>query len=245
MDKQTQMGSMKVWLPDGVWTDFFSGHTYRGNHSVTINRRITEQAVLAKAGAIVPLAVRKDNETTNPEAFKVMAFPGGEGSYTLFEDGGDGYEFENGKKVATTFAMKNCDGGMSFAIHAEGDMSLVPAERTYEICFRGFEPFEVETDIPHTTSYDKETRTLSVKLEAVTTAKDITVKMVEPKMDTHKDAYERVRDFLIHSEVPVRTRNLIDAVCREPVSVGEMVQSLHTLDISPAIFGVVCELMFS
>jgi len=245
MDKETQMGSMKVWLPEGVWTDMFSGHTYRGNHSVTINRRITDQAVLAKAGAIVPLAVRKDNETLNPDAFKVLAFPGGEGSYTLFEDSGDGYEFEQGKKVATKFEMKNCDGGMNFTIHAEGDMSIVPAERKYELCFRGFEPFEVETEVPCTTSYDKETRTLSVKLEAVATTKDITVKMVEPKMDTHKDAYERVRDFLIHSEVPVRTRNLVDAVCREPVSVGEMVQSLHTLDISPEVFGVICELMFS
>ena len=245
MDSQTEMGTVRAWLPDGIWTDFFSGHTYRGGHSVNISRKITEQVVLAKAGAIVPLAKRKDNDTSNPDGFKVMVFPGGEGSYTLFEDSGDGHEFLNGKQVQTKFTLRECEGGMKFDIHAEGDMTLVPKTREYELCFRGFEPFEVKTDVPATVSYDKATRTLCVKLEARDTAEDISVTLIAPKMDTHKDAYERVRDFLIHSEVPVLTRNAIDAVCRENVSDGERAQSLGALGLTPAIFNVVCELMFS
>ncbi len=244
-DKETERGSVTAWLPEGLWTDFFNGHVYHGNHSVTLNRRITEQAVLAKAGAIVPLAVRKDNETRNPDAFKVMIFPGGEGSYTLFEDSGEGYDFETGKKVVTKFDLKTCDCGMRFTVHAEGDMSLVPKIRSYELCFRGFEPFEIKTDIPCVTSYDKETRTLSVKLSPVAVTEEIKVTMLDPHADTHKDTYERVRDFLIHSEIPIRARNLIDLACKEPVSIGEKIQSIASLGLSKPIFDAVCELLLS
>ena len=244
-DKETERGAVKVWLPEGLWTDFFTGHTYRGGHSVTLNRRLTEQAVLAKAGAIVPMAVRKENETANPEGFRVMVFPGDDGAFTLFEDSGEGYEFRNGKQVATTFTLTSCEDGMCFAIHAEGDMSLIPEKRTYEICFRGFEPFEIKTALDAKVSYDQETRTLSVKLPSIAVSEDITVLLCNPVADTHKDAYERVRDFLIHSEIPVLTRNQIDTVCREPVSMGEMIQSLAALELSRPIFDAVCEIMFS
>ncbi|MBQ8818336.1 MAG: DUF5110 domain-containing protein [Clostridia bacterium] len=244
-DKQTEMGAVKVWLPEGVWTDFFTGHTYSGGHSAVLNRRLEDQAVLAKAGAIVPLAVRKQNDTGNPDAFKVMVFPGGAGSFTLYEDSGEGREYLSGKQAKTTFELKVKNGNMEFSVCAEGDLSLIPNMRTYEFCFRGFEPFDVTSEIPFETFYDRNTRTQSIKLSAVAVTENIVLRANGVCKDTHKDRYQRLCEFLVRCELPVLEKNQIDAVCRENVLDGEMIQSLNTLQISPATLDVVCEIMFS
>ena len=48
----------KVWLPEGMWFDFFSDTVYRGGRNLNMYRTIDEIPVLAKAGAIVPMTER-------------------------------------------------------------------------------------------------------------------------------------------------------------------------------------------
>lgn len=45
----------KVWLPEGLWFDFFTDTVYQGGRNQNMYRSIDQIPVLAKAGAILPM----------------------------------------------------------------------------------------------------------------------------------------------------------------------------------------------
>lgn len=124
---------VKVWLPEGVWTDFFTGDRYEigaGGQKKTLLRTLDEMPVFAKAGAIVPLSSDGGNTTANPEKLEVRVFRGN-GSYTLYEDtmSGGVHEFY------TDFAMEEQEGVQRLAISSHGEKGVVPAGRRMLIRF--------------------------------------------------------------------------------------------------------------
>ena len=54
-DPATGLGRVKAWLPEGTWTDVFTGLTYTGGRTIYLHRDLSSIPVLAKAGAIVPM----------------------------------------------------------------------------------------------------------------------------------------------------------------------------------------------
>ena len=48
---------MTAWLPEGNWIDFFDGTLYSGGKTMRLFRGLERQPVLAREGAIVPMAV--------------------------------------------------------------------------------------------------------------------------------------------------------------------------------------------
>ena len=79
----------RVWLPEGTWTDIFTGDVYAGGRWVDTVRFMESIPVFAKAGGIIPLDARKHtNSIAEPDKLKVMVF-NGDGEYTLREDSGE------------------------------------------------------------------------------------------------------------------------------------------------------------
>jgi len=98
----------RVWLPEGTWTDIFTGDVYAGGRWVDTVRFKESIPVFAKAGAIVPLDARKrTNSIAEPNNMRVMVF-NGDGSYTLREDSGE-----------TRFASKAEDGKQRLTFKAD------------------------------------------------------------------------------------------------------------------------------
>lgn len=99
----------KVWLPQGVWTDFFTGKTYLGNKEYNIDCAIDYIPVFVKEGGIVPmLSNYKDNDIAYKNIeLKVSV---GENSYTLFDEVGN-VKFIQEKTVnGYNFAIQPNDG---------------------------------------------------------------------------------------------------------------------------------------
>lgn len=129
--KEINMGSVKAWLPNGRWTDIFTGKAYNGGREVTLFRELDSIPVLAREGAIVPLSADDGNKTDNPESLEILAFSGN-GSFTLVEDNGK-VDFE-AHKALTKFEMTYEGNALTFKINAvEGDLSAVPEKRNYKI----------------------------------------------------------------------------------------------------------------
>jgi hypothetical protein len=140
-DPISGLASVKAWIPEGLWTDLFTGKTYTGQRITTLNRDLETYPVLAKAGAIIPTAQypQGSNSIENPEELEILVFPGASGSYTLFEDDGITGNWESGNAYYTQF---NLDWeNRKFTVQGYGDASQVPTQRTLRITFRGFEDF--------------------------------------------------------------------------------------------------------
>ena len=80
------MAKVRVWLPEGKWTDIFTGYVYNGGRWVDMIRFMDSIPVLAKEGAFFPLDARKHtNSISTPDSLNVMSFCGN-GEYVLRED---------------------------------------------------------------------------------------------------------------------------------------------------------------
>ncbi len=135
-DPKTFLASVKVWLPEGRWTDIYTGAIYNGGQMITMYRGIESIPVLAKEGAIIPLSANdRDNSSDNPKDM-ILRIYRGNNSFELYEDDGISNEFKNGNFAITKYTVAERNRELIFNIcPAEGNCSTVPARRNYTLVF--------------------------------------------------------------------------------------------------------------
>jgi alpha-glucosidase (family GH31 glycosyl hydrolase) len=82
-----------VWIPPGTWVDYFTGTTYRGPSTQTLQVPLDRMPVLVRAGAIIP--------TGDPDHLTLTVHRGTTGTFTLYEDEGRGFGYERGRFART------------------------------------------------------------------------------------------------------------------------------------------------
>ena len=111
---ENKMAKTTVWLPEGNWTDIFTGQVYKGGRTVDMVRYMNSIPVLAKEGGFFVLDGRKHTNSIDfPDVLNVMTF-NGNGEYTLHEDG------ENGR-MDTRFVSVSEEGKQKVTITVSGD----------------------------------------------------------------------------------------------------------------------------
>ena len=136
-DPVTKMGNTRVFMPDGIWFDFFNGRRYAGSRNYTVYRSIYDIPVFARAGAIIPQAVLDGtNDTSNPKHLKIDIFPGKSHIFALYEDDGITLKYKEGDS-ATTELNWNWSENPIFTIKKPyGNTSLIPEKRSFTLSFR-------------------------------------------------------------------------------------------------------------
>ena len=79
-----------IYLPEGMWVDYFSGEHYKGGRIINnYDAPLWKQPVFVKAGAIVPLTHPHNNVTEIDQALRIYdLYPYGESSFTEYDDDG-------------------------------------------------------------------------------------------------------------------------------------------------------------
>ena len=79
-DEVTMRGSSTVYLPDGIWYDFFTNTKYSGDTSFKAYRNLDNMPVFVKAGGIIPLAkLSHVNDVENPSKLRIKVYAGASG----------------------------------------------------------------------------------------------------------------------------------------------------------------------
>ena len=97
------------YLPKGaVWYDFWTNKTYKGGQTVTLQTTLDRVPMFVRAGSILPLAPEMqyvgEKSWNNLE---IRVYPGADGSFTLYEDEGDNYNYEQGYYATITFVWND------------------------------------------------------------------------------------------------------------------------------------------
>ena len=252
-DESAQLGSTEAWLPQGEWYDFFDGRRYvsagESGRRLEVWRAIDRMPVFAKAGGIVPLQQlgegNKVNDLGNPESLQVLVFPGANGSFTLKEDDGSAESGEDQTHVADTrmsFDWKNADNTTQFIVNPiEGCAEAVPAQRDWEIVFRGVaQPDTQNVRIAidgrkpcntAETSYDQQTLSLSVVVRDVPSTACLNVTISDGLQIAENSVEQDVLDVLLHAQMPYISKEHAMQTIREQGV--RALGALRTFDTAP------------
>ncbi len=94
------------YLPKGAkWYDFWTNELYDGGRTVTIVTSFDRVPMFVRAGSILPLGPEMQYVTEKKwDNLELRVYPGADGTFTLYEDEGDNYNYEKG--VYSTISFK-------------------------------------------------------------------------------------------------------------------------------------------
>ncbi len=139
-DKKLNMSKVDVWLPEGRWTDIFTGRIYKGGKILSVFRDAEYIPVFAKEGAILPLSADDGNACGNPEKIEIRVYRGNN-SYTLYEDDGETNKYLDGEYAETLFTVAEDESSLRFTVgvasYGEGNENFrLPENREYTVVFK-------------------------------------------------------------------------------------------------------------
>ena len=145
--------STQVYLPAGSdWYDYWTGARLRGGRTVTRPTHLDTVPLYARAGAIIPLGPDVQYSGEKPwDRLEIRVYPGADGHFTLYEDEGDGYGYEQGACSEIEFSLH----GRTLTVGARtGSFPGMLQERVFRIVT----PDGKQTEI----TYDGSARTLKI-----------------------------------------------------------------------------------
>jgi alpha-D-xyloside xylohydrolase len=126
--------SRSVYLPAGTWYDFWTGSTVAGGATITANAQLSQIPLYARAGSIVPMGPMIQYATQSVDPIEVRVYAGQNGSFTLYEDEGDTYNYETGNYAKITFDWNDSTRQLSIGART-GSFTGMLASRTFNIVF--------------------------------------------------------------------------------------------------------------
>ena len=125
---------MKTYLPEGTgWYDFWTNQRHAGGQSVPRDVPLDIVPLYVRAGAIVPMGPVVQYATEKPDAaVEIRIYPGADGTFTLYEDDNETYNYEKGQSASTTLTWN--DTGKTLTIGArKGAYPGMTKRRTFNL----------------------------------------------------------------------------------------------------------------
>ncbi len=172
-----------VYLPAGVFYDFYTGASYTGPATVTMNAPLGRIPVLVKAGSIVPEQNVVDYVGEVPDVPRHFdVYPGAAGtstSLTLHEDDGETMEYAKGATSTTALALDVNATGLALTIGARSAGYAPPTPQSVDVRVHGVtaQPTAVTLNGASVAgaTWSDSTRVLTIPIADFTAAQSIVV----------------------------------------------------------------------
>ena len=219
-------GRADAWLPQGEWFDFFDGRRYVSSDAagrrLEVWRSLDRTPVFAKAGAIVPLQDVAEsgeavNSIANPQALRVLVFPGADGSFVMREDRGTWGATSADTAIAFTWGGADASPSAFTVAPVTGDTSAVPELRDWTVVFRGVAPVDAasgvrawsgEAPVEATVAYDEATMSLTVSVTGISSAASLRIEIPGGLRIADNPVESDAMDLLLHAQMLYRTKEL-------------------------------------
>ncbi len=135
---QPGVASRKVYLPRGTgWTDFWTGVTVPGGQRIDAPAPLSQIPLAVRAGSILPLGPVVQYAGEKPDApIELRIFAGADGAFTLYEDEGDGYRYEEGAYAEIPLTWNNTSRTLTIGPR-KGTFPGMTAKRTFQVVWVG------------------------------------------------------------------------------------------------------------
>ena len=129
--------SRRLYLPQATWYDFWTGASLQGGRTVDAPAPIDRIPLYVRAGSIVPLGPDVEYAAEKPaDPLELRIYRGANGSFTLYEDENDNYNYEKGAHATIAFSWNDGDHLLTIGDRA-GTFPGMLETRTFHVVFVG------------------------------------------------------------------------------------------------------------
>lgn len=124
----------KVYLPAGTeWFDYWSGARLDGGQHIMADAPLARSPLYVKAGSILPIGPEMQYSGEKVwDDITLKVYPGADAEFTLYEDEGDNYNYQNGKFTEIAMAWNDKAGTLTLE-KRKGEYEGMPIVRTFRI----------------------------------------------------------------------------------------------------------------
>lgn len=157
----TRQQAADVYLPAGTdWVDFWTAERFKGGKSIKKTVNLKTIPLYVKAGGIIPIGPNVQYATEKKwDNLEIRVYPGANGSFTLYEDEFDNYNYEKGAYSTISFNWNDKTRTLTIG-DRQGEYPGMLANRKFNICL--MTPNAASGMSPKTVAYDG--KSVSVKL---------------------------------------------------------------------------------
>ena len=122
------------YLPKGaLWYDFWTGKQYRGGQRLELSTSLNRVPMFVRAGSILPLGPEMQYTGEKPwDNLEIRLYPGADGTFVLYEDEGDTYNYERG--IYSTIPFQWNDHSHTLTIgHRQGQYPGMLTNRIFTV----------------------------------------------------------------------------------------------------------------
>jgi alpha-D-xyloside xylohydrolase len=147
-----------VYLPSGSdWYDFWTGKRYAGGQTISADAPLETMPLYVRSGSIVPIGPEIQFTGDQPDApIELWVYPGQDGGFTLYEDEGDNYDYEQGSFATIHIAWNDSTRQLTLD-HRQGSYPGMQVSSMFRVVIadgKPFDPLVVETTQAREILYD-------------------------------------------------------------------------------------------
>jgi alpha-D-xyloside xylohydrolase len=125
----------QMYFPSATWYDFWTGSRIKGESAKDVNAPINRMPLYVRAGSIVPVGPELQYATEKPaDPLEVRVYRGADGSFTLYEDENDNYDYEKGEHASIPFSWDEAAQVLTIGDRAGTYPGMLEA-RTFRVVF--------------------------------------------------------------------------------------------------------------
>ena len=124
-----------LYLPKSLWYDFWTGSTVQGGRAIDAPVSIDRIPLYVRAGSIVPLGPALEYASEKPaDPIELRIYRGANGSFELYEDQDDGYNYEKRTRAAIPISWDDAAHRLTIGQRSGSFPGMLQA-RTFQIVF--------------------------------------------------------------------------------------------------------------
>jgi alpha-D-xyloside xylohydrolase len=129
--------SRSLYLPKAKWYDFWTGHVLEGGVVTEASSPLAQIPLYVRAGSILPMGPDVEYVAEKPaDPIELRVYTGADGSFTLYEDENDNYDYEKG--AYATIPIHWDEGQRTLTIgERKGTFPGMVETRTFRVVFVG------------------------------------------------------------------------------------------------------------
>ena len=123
-----------MYFPAGTdWYDFYSGSRVAGGQQLTVAAPYERVPLYVRAGAILPVGPDMQWSAERPaDVITLYVYPGADGAFTLYEDEGVNYGYEQGRYATIPFTYDDVAKKLTIGAR-QGEFPGMLQERTFRV----------------------------------------------------------------------------------------------------------------